>query len=112
MADGDAPAALLNFIKANAAFPLESAIREREATMHAVANVVAPDMILEILDREIAGDPYNPVMFWYATIQALRAGDTPRASGYLARLKSLGPEWPETRNAEDVLNAVAGMVEK
>lgn len=80
--------------------------------MHAVANVVAPDLILTILDREIVGDPNNPVLFWYATIQSLRAGDTPRAAAYLDRLRALGPDWPETRNAEDVLKAVAGMVEK
>ncbi len=99
-------------MKANAAFPLEPAIREREATMHAVANIVAPEMILSVLDAEIGSDPHNPVLFWYAAIQSLRIPDVPRAAAYLDRLRAIGPEWEQTRNAEDVLKAVVEMTRK
>lgn len=110
--DGRPGDALMYFVRANAAYPLEPAIREREATIHAAVNVVAPEIVLAALDAALADDPHNPLLFWYGCIQALRLRNLALANGYLERLREIGPDWPETRNAEDVWKAVAEMVGK
>lgn len=109
---GDYPAAFVSYLKASGAFPLSNPIREREGTINGIANAIPPDVVLVVLDRVIDNDPNNPLLYWYAAIQALRMQDLPRAAAYMERLKNIGPDWPETKNVEDVYAAVAAMVEK
>lgn len=109
---GDFAGAFISYLKAGGANRLSNPIREREATIYGIANAFPPDVILAVIDRILLDDPNNGLLYWYGAIQSLRGQDMARARVYLDRLKQIGPDWPETQNAEDVYAAVAAMVVK
>lgn len=110
MANGDADAAFISYIKANASYPLASYIRERQATATGLADHTPPRISLRSIDDVISNDPNNAVIIWYGAVQALREPDLPLAMKYIDRLIVLGKDWPETKNAEEVYAAVLDMV--
>ena len=96
---------LLGNIRASAIFPFPARIREANAALHAMMGGVPPLVALIELRRALLHAPNSPVLHFWLAYHRIRIGDLIGASETLAKLKSIGPDWPQTKLVEGWLEA-------
>ena len=101
--------ALLMYVRSEAVFPLSRYAREGAAIFYGTVRRVPPVMVLQALDHALSNDPWAPNFLWHKALQHLRQRDLQAARQAIDRLRSLGPDWIQTRNIEEVYRAVERM---
>lgn len=99
----------VNIVRAEAVFPLMYYTREAVAT----SSINVPYRIaIGAMDRALSADPHSGFLLWHKIMLELRVGNLKRAKRALDRLQHLGPDWKQTKNAENVFMAVKKRMQK
>ena len=101
--------ALLMYVRSEAVFPLSRYAREGAAIFYGTVRGVPPAMVLQALDHALGNDPWAPNLLWHKALQQLRQRDLKAARRTIDKLRSLGPDWIQTRNLEEVYRVVENL---
>lgn len=103
---------LLGGIRASTLFPFPARIREANASLHAMMGGVPPMIALIEIRRALSHAPNSPALLFWLVYHRIRVGDLIGAEETLEKLKSIGPDWPQTKLLQRWLNAAKGGKEK